>query len=323
MPKEADDLAIAIYASSELSDKTKQNYRDYFSALNTRSNGVALSDVATNPSKYIPLFKKWFEKDTTLKVYISAIQGVFRYNPKFKETHMAHYNMWAEAFKAVKEKVDERYENNKPTERQEAGYVPLEDLIKARDKLEGNDIRRLLLGMYTHLRPLRCEYARVRIYRSKVPDNNKEANYIVLKGKTKANLVIGFFKTRKHHDPFDIDMPAALVEDLHKSLESDPREWLFVDSRGQPYTSALYTKWTMRVFQGIFERPLTVALIRHAYVNVIDFNTLSIKDKKEIATSMGHTVETQDRYRLLFDDAKSQCTCNCEVKQKKKKASSV
>ena len=72
----------------------------------------------------------------------------------------------------------------------------------------------------------------------------------------------------------------------------------------------------MRVFSSIFKRPMTVALIRHAYINTIDFNTLSIKDKKEIATSMGHTIETQDSYRLLFDDKKAECDCVCTAKDK-------
>jgi integrase len=163
---------------------------------------------------------------------------------------------------------------------------------------------------------MRCEYSRVAIFNTRVPAKNTEPNYILLKAGNKANLVLKHFKTRKHHDPYDIVLPEPLVKDLKKSLETQPRDYLFVNSRNEPYTSHLYTKWTMRVFQSIFKRPMTVALIRHAFVNTIDFNKLSISDKREIATSMGHTVETQDRYRLLFDDTKSKCDCICTPNEK-------
>ena len=168
---------------------------------------------------------------------------------------------------------------------------------------------------------MRCEYARVAIYkqRSGLPEESKrEPNYILINStQTSARLIISFFKTRKHHDAYDMKLPKELFEDLKLSLKTTPRDWLFVNSSGTPYNSNLYTKWTMRVFASIFKRPLTVALIRHAYINTIDFNTLSIKDKKEIATSMGHTIETQDRYRLLFDDKKSSCDCVCTPKDSK------
>lgn len=313
-------LVDNIFNSKDLSPKTIQNYREYFSAISTRSGISDMEIVATNPHKYIPLFKKWFLKDTTRKTMISAILGIFRYNPDFKDERKREYDKWSDAFKESKERVDERYESNQPTERQEAGYVPYSDIIKARDTLPSGDIRRLLLGMYTYIHPMRCEYSRVAIYKNRVPDREStqsEPNYILIKGrksKQTANLVLTHFKTRKHHSAYNIPLPSELVEDLTKSLEDTPREYLFVNSRGEPYTSHLYTKWTMRVFKNVFKRPMTVALIRHAFVNTIDFNTLSIKEKKEIATSMGHTVETQDRYRLLFDDAKSKCDCVCEAK---------
>lgn len=306
------DLLQSIKQNKELSPKTIQNYTDYFSAIETRAK-TEFYNVATNPDKYIPLFKTWFSKETTHKTMITAILGAFRYNPELKDTHSKEHAKWADVFKKAKDVVEERYSQNKPTERQEAGYVPYADIIKARDALPKGDLARLLLGVYTYIHPMRCEYSRVRIYKGRVP-KEKEPNYIVLSAAGKARLILTHFKTRKHHAPYDILLPSELVEDLTASLKAQPRDYLFVNSRGEPYTSHLYTKWTMRVFQGIFKRPLTVALIRHAFVNTIDFNTLSIKEKREIATSMGHTVETQDRYRLLFDDAKSKCECVCESK---------
>ena len=309
------NLLNGITNADALSPKSKSSYTELVKAIQNRSN-EPIEIVVENPKKYIPMFKKWYVKETTLKSQFTTILTLFKYNKTFKETHMAIYNEWLEAFTAAKTVVDNRYETNKPTERQEKGYVPYESIIKARDALPLGHMHRLLLDMYTYLRPMRCEYARVAIYKTRAPadETKREPNYIVLT-RGAAKMRIEFFKTRKHHDAFDIKLPKELYEDLKKSLDEKPRDWLFVNSEGTPYTSNLYTKWTMRVFASIFKRPMTVALIRHAYINTIDFNTLSIKDKKEIATSMGHTIETQDRYRLLFDDKKSECDCVCSAKE--------
>ena len=315
--EETSKLLQGIADTDALSIKSKSSYTELVKAIQNRAD-EPIEAVVINPKKYIPLFKKWYEKPTTLKSQFTTILTLFKYNKTYKENHMSVYNNWLEAFTAAKTIVDNRYETNKPTERQEKGYVPYETIIKARDSLPVGHIHRLLLGMYTYLKPMRCEYARVAIYKNNAPPKSEcEQNYIVINN-TSAKMIIQFFKTRKHHEAFDIKLPKELYVDLKKSLEETPRDWLFVNSNGEPYTSNLYTKWTMRVFQSIFKRSMTVALIRHAYINTIDFNTLSIKDKKEIATSMGHTIETQDRYRLLFDDKKSECDCVCTPKDQDK-----
>lgn len=308
-------LLEGITNTDALSPKSKSSYTELVKAIQNRAED-SIENVVNEPKKYIPLFKKWYTKQTTLKSQFTTILTLFKYNKSYKDEHMKIYDVWLEAFTAAKAIVDNRYETNKPTERQTNGYVPYETIIKARDALPVGHMHRLLLGMYTYLRPMRCEYARVAIYRTRVPaEEVREPNYILLT-RGGAKLIIEFFKTRKHHDAFDIKLPDELYKDLKQSLEEVPRDWLFVNSNGEPYTSNLYTKWTMRVFTSIFKRPLTVALIRHAFINTIDFNTLSIKEKKEIATSMGHTIETQDRYRLLFDDKKAECDCVCTVKDK-------
>jgi hypothetical protein len=275
-----------------------------------------------HPTTYIPLIRKWYEKDTTYKVNLSFIMGIFKYNKQLQIDHASAFEKWGAAFKSADGAVNDRYESNAPTERQVQGYVPYDKIIKARDELPPGSINRLLLGMYTHLRPMRCEYARVAIYKTKPPassnkdtkdkdskdkDSKKEIedNYILL---NRGRLIIRHFKTRKHHEGYDIAIPKPLMEDLKASLVETPREWLFVNANGNPYSPALFSQWTMRVFKSVFKKPLTVALIRHSYINTLDFNQLSVAEKKEIALSMGHTVGTQDRYRLIFDTNNDTCT---------------
>lgn len=292
-------LFDAIAESTQLTEKSKKSYGVTLNSIKKRTADTPLEDVILQHKKYIPEFIKWFTNITTLKGVVTFILTIFRYNPTFKEQHGKVYDEWRKVFDDAKTKVDARYESNKPTEKQVKGFVCYKDILTKRDSLPAGSIERLLLDMYTHIPPMRCEYARVAIYR-KVPTTGAEPNYIHIRGK-KGTMIIQRFKTDKHHKPFDIDLPKPLMEDLLKSLADQPREWLFVNSRGEPYESVMYTQWTIRLFTKLFERPLTVALIRHSYINELDFNTLSIKERKDIAEQMAHTTETQERYKLIFD----------------------
>lgn len=308
------DLFAAIENNEKLSDITKRNYADRIRAITNRAGGnKSILDIILAPDVYIPLLHKWYPLATSFKINATAVLALFRYNPKFKDKHKEIHEKWAKAFTEADQKVNNRYEENRPTERQAEGYVPYEKIVEVRDSLPEGHIHRLLLDMYTHIRPMRCEYSRVALYRGKVP-TDPEPNYILITGK-KGRMVLNHFKTRKHHDTYDIDLPVAIMTDLFKSLEELPRDWLFVNTKNEPYTNTLFTQWTIRTFKNLFKKPLTVSLIRHSYINTIDFNTLSIKEKKDIAASMGHTVETQDRYRLIFDDKNAQCDCTCTAKK--------
>lgn len=317
------DLLKAVNEAA-LSPQTKTNYKNACSALVSKANdgndgndskAITINQILMNPDTYIPLFKKWYPKSTSFKVHLSIILGLFRYNKQLKGNKYESIKLkWSTVFKAADAEVTARYETNKPTERQEAGYVEYTKIVSARDELPQGSIKRVLLGMYTHIRPMRCEYARMAIYKTGAPssggENDIEPNYIVLKT---GRMIIRAFKTSKHHDSYDIKLPDALMDDIKRSLDAKPRDWLFVNTSGQPYNQMGYTAWTMRVFKSIFKKPLTVSLIRHSFINTLDFNRLSIKEQKEIALSMGHTHEMQGQYRLFFDN-KGDCEGNCEPK---------
>jgi hypothetical protein len=296
------DLMSAIEDNKDLSEVTKKNYRERLAILCKRAGDKPLIEIVLQPTKYAPLFRRWHPPATSHKVSFTAILALFRYNPDLKEKNASAHEKWTAAFRDVDTKINERYETNKPTNKQIEGYVPFDEIIAKRDSLPQGHIHRLLLGMYTHIPPMRCEYARVAIYKDRLPSHPDENYILITSGGKKARLIIRHFKTRKFHDAMDKELPTPLVKDLSKSLEDEPRYWLFFDEKNQvPYTPVKFTQWTISVFKKLFDKPLTVSLIRHSFVNTIDMSKISIKEKKEIAEAMAHTVETQDRYRLLFD----------------------
>ena len=308
MPPKLLNLEAALQSNTTLSEISKKNYAAKIRALSSRAE-KPIKYIITHPDVYIPLIQEWYPNPTSYKSHYSTILSLFRYNPSFKAKNMSHVEKWASSFRGADDEVNKRYESNEPSVKQTAGYVPYSEIVKARDELPIGHIHRLLLGCYTYVKPLRCEYGRVAIYKSRVPtDDTIEPNYILFDD-DKATLFISKFKTQKHHDSFRIVLPDPLIKDLSASLEEVPRNWLFENANGDPFGSSQFSKWASKVFLKLFNRPLTVSLIRHSFINELDFNTMSIVDKKEIATSMGHTVAMQDKYRLLFKN--KECDCEC------------
>lgn len=300
-PKKKNIDLLQKIAGSELSEISKKNYQMRAHTLEKKT-GKPLQYIVLHPEEYIAELTKFYPKNTSRKAHLSFILALFRYNPDFTCDHRKAYDAWSAAFQETHKSVIDRYETNEPTERQEEGYVPYEEIIQKRDELPVGSVERLFLGFYTHLKPMRCDYGSVRIYRDKVPsEKDREPNYVLLRA-DRAELHLGQYKTSKTYGNHEIELPKPLVEDLRKSLETMDREWLFVDSQGKPQSRNTYCSWTLRVLKKLFKKPLTVSLIRHSFINQLDMSKLTIKQKKEIAQEMGHNVQTQDVYRLIFQD---------------------
>ena len=337
----------ALEAHPDLTATSKRNYvaklraaRKYASQF--AGHDVPLTELLLAPHKYAPLIKRWYPNTLTHRAHFTAVLAVFRHNREWTCSHPGAQkarDAWASAFQDADKVTTARYEANQPSMRQTAGYVPYADLIKKRDTLPEGSLERLLLGLYTHLRPARAEYARVRIYRDALPPAaQQEPNYILIQRAPKsgragrqratlsssgtnkprphsatsqlssshhlsARLVLRQFKTSKHHAPLDVPLPPPLLHDLTLSLEAKPRDWVFVNANEEPYSTALFSAWAGRTLGRLFGRPLTISLIRHAYINTLDFNALTVAEKRAIADDMMHTPAMQDMYRLIFKNS--------------------
>lgn len=258
---------------------------------------VELETILANPDKYLKWVYKKSSNPQTQKSYISSILAIFKHTPDLKDKYKSEYETWFEAFKKVNGKIEDKYKTNEPSERQKEGFVEYKEIIEKRDSLEKGSKERLLLAMYTYLPPLRSDFNKVYIYTEK-PGRITQDNYIILYDTPK--IVLKEYKTSKNNKILENPLPKELIQEIKDSLKEEPREWLFMDRTKGPYKSTSFNKWANRVFLKLFERPLTISLIRHSFINQLNFNTLSIQDKEDIAKCMAHTVTTQDRYRLIF-----------------------
>lgn len=284
---------------ANLSSITKRTYLERLKFF-IESTKKDLKDIILHPEESIEWIEKHSTSLQTQKSYLSAILAVFKHTPSLKETEKDIYYKWYLAFKKVHDQIDSKYKMNEPSLKQKEGYVPYKDIVEKRDELKKGSKERLLLAMYTYLRPLRSDFNKVYIY-EKPQKIYSYDNYIVLT--ETPELVLREFKTakKKLENIYQKELPKNLIEEIQQSLEKHPREWLFVDRTGEPYKSDSFTKWVNRTLKSLFGKPLTISLIRHSYINHLDFNKLTIQEKEEIAKDMAHTADTQDRYRLIFN----------------------
>jgi hypothetical protein len=263
---------------------------------NTKSD---LYEIITHPDKYLEWIKNHSSSLQTQKSYISAILAVFKHTtPSLKDKERPHYYSWYCEFKKIHDQIDDRYKQNEPSLKQRKAYVAFPEIIAKRDTLQTGSREKLLLSLYTYIPPLRSDYNKVHIYRIE-KEKYENDNYILLT--EKPVLVLNEFKTKNNKEKYEKAIPIELVDELNASLKKHPRDWVFVDRTGQPYNSGSFTKWANRTFKSLFDKPLTISLIRHSFINNLDFNRLTVQEKGDIADSMTHTVGTQDRYRLIFN----------------------
>ena len=294
------DLLKAII-DAELSQVSKRVYLERLRTM-VKEFDTNVYWIITHPDEVLPWILKKSEVLSTQKSYIIAILAVFKHNDGLKAQLDKYYNTWFTKFSELDKAINDRYKTNEPSERQMNAYVKFDDIVKKRDSLEDGTFEKLLLSFYTYIRPLRADFNLVRIYNSidELPKNNEKENYIVFENKHEATLYLHEFKTQRSHNELKKELPAELIKQLQLSLTKKPREWLFIDKFGNPYKAAnSYTRWANRTFQKLFNKPLTITMIRHSYISSLDQNVLTTLEKEEIAKEMAHSRGMQELYRFV------------------------
>jgi len=123
-------------------------------------------------------------------------------------------------------------------------------------------------------------------------------------------------KTARHHGPIVRPLLQELALILFASLAARPRTHLFESSPhahtyghahyvSEPFASErAFQQWASRTFFKLFEMPVTVNSLRHAFVNALDLAKMCTRKLENVARVMGHTARTQlQAYWRVEDDA--------------------
>lgn len=241
--------------------------------------------------------------NTNLHTFYTAIISLINHSTQ----HTSHIptqqladikQKWCNIRKENQLPIVERRYDELPTELQlkKGGtYLKYDDIVKKRDSLPFGSIERLLLGFYTYLYPVRADYFATEIVTFKQKPTHD--NYIRRISPTETWVVINDFKTKHTYKQIKNRLPPELNDELVESLRIKPRKYLFVNQTGQPYTRNAFVNWSRRLLTRLFQVEFTLTIIRHLFINTLDFKNTKLTDLKVISDKMGHDLLTQRTYQ--------------------------
>ena len=293
-----EDFERIINSQDNLSDVSKQNYISKMKIL-TNLTGKNIRTTLTSLDKTVELIKRKYKEDRTIAAYLATLSAGYKYLPGYIKKFPEEHKKITDEYKIIKEKIQKKVNTNVPSKKQQQGFMKLEEMIPYRDKLPINSIERLLLEFYTRS-PMRADLNNVEIFSSEPEGNIKETgNYLILNN-NRAILVLNEYKTSKTYGKIVRELDPVTFNVLKHNLKSQPRKYLFVDSKGNPFVKEnSFVKWANRTFLKVLEKPMTISLMRHSYISSMDMNKISICDREKVAGQMMHSVKQQEEYRFI------------------------
>ena len=239
---------------------------------------------------------------TNIHMYISAITALFKHSgavsgslPNRDSLHQQWLVHQAHNSAPIERKRDFHTPTDKQAEKGGAGMT-MEQICAKRDALVDGSIEKLLIGMYTYIPPVRADYFATQIV---LYGGVQTAENAVLFGdaeRSRASLLLRDFKTshtyKKIYHPA---LPNELVKQVRMSLAEFPRDYLFVNADGQPFTRNAFQMWANRVLSRCFGVQFTLTLFRHIYISSLG-DGIAVEELDQISRQMGHSLSMQTKY---------------------------
>lgn len=267
--------------------------------LDIIGNRATLMTIVNNPRVAMNYLENTEAIKNTPENHHGFISAIVAYVQHELMTHKNHKGMmmtWKQLQAQNQKPINARHHTGEPTERQKAKVVDWETVCKVRDELPLSSTK-ILLAMYSYVPPQRGgDFYDCKVF-EKDPKTT-EGNYLVLEP-GKECLVMNDYKTEKVYGQNRIPLVEPLVKLLREywSKYKNPYDALFVKSeKEEPYTRSMFSAWAIRRLTEAFGKPMTLTVIRHAFITSQDFNG-PVKELKATASAMGHSMGLQQAYR--------------------------
>lgn len=228
--------------------------------------------------------------------FISAIVAHIQHELTTHKNYNAMMTTWKQLQKENQKPINARHHIGEPTERQKEKVIDWATVCKVRDELPLSSTK-ILLAMYSYIPPQRGgDFYDCKVYET--DPKAREGNYLVLEP-GKECLVMNDYKTEKVYGHHRIPLVEPLIKLLNEywSKYKNHHDALFVKSeKEEPYTRSMFSAWAIRRLTEAFGKPMTLTVIRHAFISAQDFNK-PVKELKATAAAMGHSMGLQQAYR--------------------------
>jgi integrase len=186
------------------------------------------------------------------------------------------------------------------TEKQDKNWITWEEVQKRRDELEGLPL--LVLSLYTYIAPRRNkDYLEMVVFKAlkkdKTEDLPKDKNYLIVDYRgTPQQFIFNVYKTAKTYGTQTIPISDPLKSVIKTYLSSrkleDPKAKetpFLMDDEGKVLT---LDNSITRILNKIFGKKVGSSMLRHIFLS----DKYNIKEMKQIADAMGHSLSQQKEY---------------------------
>jgi hypothetical protein len=313
---------------ANLTEATKAVYLRKFKQITTEIfPHQSLFNLLQEPEQFLDTLQKYANShqgrqgatlgDHFKEGIMTAILSIFIHHKDgsgtLRDTQPELFARWMEVKQTIQAPITKKYQSNQPTERQQDGYIPFDQVCSLRDGLPVGGQDRLLLAMYTEIPPVRSDFHSTRVMSPLEAEDFKmtphlPCNFIVISVSASGSsassdtsyLVLEKYKTVNKYGTKHITLPQTLVLEITASLMANPRNYLFVGNDGQPFDKEnSFTQWANRALKRMFQNTkISLTMLRHIYISRRDLNleTMSGLEQDEIAQVMGHSLDTQRKY---------------------------
>jgi hypothetical protein len=309
-----DEWLSAIDESPHLSKKSKQTYKAHVRTL-LHTCGVdgpmGVSTILFDLPRFLPRLVRL--KPNAMRSHLILILSLFKRGEERQvfrrsDAHVTnHHRGWMERLFECNKAHQSKVEDNLPTDREVEAAATLAEWATAKDYIQQRrpDSQEALLVAFHALAmpPLRggdLSHVRVGFHPTGnciyVDEDDRDHDFPEGYGE----LIIREHKTSSSFPELRRELPPELVLLSLRSIEKEPRDWLFSAKSGGAFSDSGFSTWKTRVFRDAFKgKPVTTNSLRHAYISGLDRQNQSIRQAREIADAMGHSLGTQRQYVRL------------------------
>lgn len=289
----------------DASDLSETSKRLYASQLNCFMKDLdkPIEWIISHPKECIAFLEEQGLSDASRRNRVASVCSLLKHWSEASKEFETERDIWSNEQTVLNQRCIERTLTGQPTEREVVNWVPWKKVLEKEAVLRQTECgswHHLLLSMYTHIEPMRGDFGNVRLFVDTPPVDMSEAdNYIYLASEpNKSTISLGEYKTSRKYGVFTRFLPDSLVYVIRRSLVDAPRDWLFINMKGEPYAiKNSFVKFANRLLFEMFQKHFTISLLRHSFISAIDFNKTNAGDLRDVSRNMHHSMEMQQYYR--------------------------
>lgn len=304
-----------VLSKSITSPKSLASYEVRLTKL-IEKTGKPLEYIISHPKQIYPVLKQHYPNISTRKNVMTPILTLYKNDTGLQRANAEAWGIWKRYHDDMNSLMEAVAKKNKMTAKQETNYTSTEEVaLKIIELKKGtphktlvDSMQYVLLNLLNDIKPKRSDLGSVKIYRNNDPSTNT-SNYLVLQdnevGKPSYFVLNTYSKTKKLYGKVEEEITSECASVIKESLRKYPRDYLFVDRFGKPYTkNDSYGKFVVKCFSDHFGRKTGTSLWRHIYIKEKVDPGSSEEHLEEVARLMLHSTRLQQRYRFVNGPAR-------------------